>query len=66
MSYTNDDIFNVKYNKEIDRLEIQKKSKMKQILKNHKFFATVMALFIVFSLLNVILIYNFLEILKNI
>ena len=68
MLYTNEDIFNIKYNERLDRIEIKQKgwTRIKQSVQNHKFLSTVIALFIMFSLLNIVLIYNFLEVLKNI
>lgn len=61
--------FEVKYNTKLDRLVIRKQSLISKIfrkIKAHKLIATTLIAFIVFSILNIVMIYSFLEILQNI
>lgn len=69
MEYANDEIFQIKYNKDTDRLECDKKSwtsKFKGKIKENKLLSMVVIAFIIFSVINVIMIYNFINILQNI
>lgn len=69
MEYAKDDIFEIRYNESQDRLEIGKKSwtsKLKNKIKNHKLFSTIVMVLAVFSIINIIMIYNFMNILQNI
>lgn len=69
MLYANDEIFNIGYNAELDRLEINNKRKRKKIRKvfnENKVITTLIILFGIFSIMNCILIYTFMELLKNI
>lgn len=59
MIYANDDVFNVRYNSELDRLEIKNKPK-------NRFIRILIILFGTFSIMNCFLIYSFMEILKTI
>lgn len=64
-----ENIFNVKYNSKLDRLEIPKenrKFKIFDFFRNHKFFSTILISFFVFSGINFYLIFSFLKILENI
>lgn len=63
MEITNDNYFNIKYNTKLDRLEVQKKNKVLEAIKQHKMVSLMVTLLIMFSCLNFFLIYNFLQIL---
>ncbi len=61
--------YEVKYNTKLDRLVIRKQSLISKFfrkMKTHKFITTTIIAFFSFSILNVIMIYSFLEILQNI
>lgn len=64
-----ENIFNVKYNSKLDRLEIPSengKFKLLKFFKNHKFFSTVLISFFIFSGINFYLIFSFMKMLENI
>lgn len=64
-----ENVFNVKYNTKLDRLELPKERKKYKILnfiENHKFISTIFASFIILSGINFYLIYSFMKILENI
>ena len=64
-----ENIFNVKYNTKLDRLEIPKekgKSKLFGFVKNNKFFSIIVASFLILSGINFYLIYSFMKILEHI
>ena len=61
--------YEVKYNTKLDRLVIRKQSLISKLLrkiKAHKLITTTFIAFIIFSILNIAMIYSFLEILENI
>lgn len=65
--------YEVKYNTKTKEMSLKKiilkekiyLAKIKRAIKKHKFITTVSLAFIVFSSLNIIMIYNFFEILQN-
>ena len=64
-----DNIFNVKYNTKLDRLEIPKEKEKNTILgfiKNNKFFSIIVTSVLVLSGVNFYLIYSFMRILEHI
>ena len=61
MIYANDEIFNIGYNSKLDRLEI----KNKKTTSKNKIIRILIVLFGVFSIMNCMLIYTFMELLKN-
>lgn len=64
-----ENIFNVKYNTKLDRLEIPKekgKSKLFSFVKNNKFFSIIVVSFLILSGINFYLIYSFMKILEHI
>ena len=64
-----ENVFNVKYNAELDRLEIQKERKTKKFrnfIKRHKFFSVIIVSFFTLSCINFYLIYSFMKILENV
>lgn len=69
MIYANDEIFNVGYNSNLDRLESQNKKNKSRVKKNfnqNKVVTILLALFVSFSLMNCALIFTFMQLLKNI
>ena len=69
MLYANDEIFNIRYNAKLDRLEIKKgklKNKIIITLKRNKIITALIILFGAFSFTNCMLIYSFMQMLKNI
>ena len=64
-----ENIFNVKYNTKLDRLEIPKEKEKNTILgfvKNNKFFSIIVTSVLVLSGINFYLIYSFMRILEHI
>ena len=64
-----ENVFNVKYNTKLDRLEMPKEkatNKLLDFLDNHKFISVIFASFIILSGINFYLIYSFVKILENI
>lgn len=64
-----ENVFNVKYNEKMDRLEMPKKlikDKFLHFMKKNKFISIVCSSFILFSLINFYLIYFFIKILESI
>ena len=68
MEYAKDEIFQVRYNTKMDRLEIGHERLVKRIIKKirrHKLITVTAITFLVFSTLNVVMICNFLKLLEN-
>ena len=68
MEYVRDEIFNIRYNEQLNKLELKKESwtsKLKLIIKKHKFISITLITFIMFSSLNFIMICNFIKLLEN-
>ena len=64
-----ENVFNVKYNTKLDRLEMPKEKRTHKVLNffgNHKFMSAIFTSFIVLSGINFYLIYSFIKILENI
>lgn len=64
-----ENVFNVKYNTKLDRLEKtnnKAENKIWRFIKNHKFFSIILMSFFIFSCINFYLIYSFMKILENI
>ena len=64
-----ENVFKVKYNAKLDRLEMPKERtthKVSKFLENHKFIFIIFASFIILSGINFYLIYSFVKILENI
>lgn len=69
MEYAKEKFFEVMYNTKLDKLVIKKErciSKLRRILKTHKFIVTVGIAFIMFSIVNIAMICSFMKILQNI
>lgn len=68
MEYAKDEIFKIKYNSTVDRLQIPREnwtSKLLHKIKKHKFISVVIMLFFMFSFINFFLIYNFVILLQD-
>ena len=69
MEFAKDEIFNITYNTKLNRLEIKQKSfisRFNKFLKNHIIFSITIMSFIIFSIIDFLLIYNIINILENI
>ena len=68
MEYAKDEIFQVRYNTKLDRLEIGHERLGKRLvntIRKHKLMTVTVITFIVFSTLNIVMICNFLKMLEN-
>lgn len=68
MEYAKDEIFQVRYNTKLDRLEFKKDgwtSIVRRQIKKHKFMTTVISICTIFSTLNFVLIYYFMKVLQG-
>ena len=63
-----ENVFNIKYNYELDKLEMVKTNKRSFVnfLQKHKFFSVIFTSFFIFAGINFYLIYSFLKILENV
>ena len=67
MEYAKDGVFNIRYNTELNRLEIRKKNRsIWEKIQKHKIISFTIIALIIFSCLNFFLIYNFMKVLQNI
>ena len=69
MEYAKDEIFQIRYNTKLDRLQIKGEawtSKIYNKIKKHKLLTTTIVAFLMFSTINIVMIYNFMKILQNI
>lgn len=69
MEYAKDEIFQIRYNTTLDRLEMKPKrwtSRIKNKMKQHKLLTATLMAFVLFSIINVVMIYNFVNILQNV
>ncbi len=69
MEYAKDEIFNIRYNTRLNRLEIKNESwtsKFMKFFKKHMLLNIFLIAFILLSSINFLLIYNFMAILTNI
>lgn len=68
MEYSKDEIFQIRYNTNLDRLQIGGKrwtKRLLQTIKRHKLMTVTVIAFIIFSILNVAMIFTFINILQN-
>ena len=67
MEYAKDEIFNIKYNKSNDKLEFSKNktSYLLNCLSDNRFIKFIIFLTIIFSTINIIFIYNFINLLAS-
>ena len=64
-----ENVFNIKYNIKMDKLEVSKERKITKIFKfvqRHKFISVIFASFFALSTINFYLIYSFIKILENV
>ena len=69
MRNAKDDIFQIRYNTNLDRLQIGKRGLIRRLyntIKNHKIISMAVISLIIFSIANVVMIYQFMKILQNI
>lgn len=69
MEYTKDVFFKVRYNTNLNRLQIEKErwtSKLLKKIRSHKLLTTAIIALFMFSTLNIVMIYSFMKILQNI
>ena len=69
MEYAKDEIFQIRYNTKLNRLEMGGQnwiSKIYQKIKRHKLLTTTIIAFIMFGSINMIMISSFMKILQNI
>lgn len=67
--YAKDEVFQVKYFTPLNRLKGERKSwtsRWIQKMKSHKLLTTSVVAFLMFAILNMILIFSFMKILQNI
>ena len=61
-----EDVFKIRYNNKLDKLEIPKENKGEKIMNAHKFIVMIFTSFVIFSGINFYLIYTFFKILGNV
>lgn len=69
MEYAKDEIFQIRYNTRLNRLQIKNQnwtSRIYKKIKSHKLLATIIIVLVIFSTINIIMIYNFMQILQSI
>ena len=68
MEYTNENILKGNYNTKINHKKTRKSwtSKLCYKMKNHKIISTTVIALIIFSTINLIMVYNFMKILQTI
>ena len=67
MEYAKDEIFNIRYNSNLDKLELRPKkwtSRLEKAIKKHKLITGTIIAFSMLSIFNFVLIYNFMNILR--
>ena len=68
MEYAKDEIFNIKYNAKLDKLDMKSNTRLNRIcrgIKHHKLMTTSIFAFVIFSIINVAMIWSFMNILQN-
>ena len=69
MEKTNDRWYELMYNTKLDKLVLRKTSffrKIKRRIKEHKFISTIIVTVLIFSILNITMIFSFFNILQKI
>lgn len=66
MEITNDNYFNIKYNTELDRIEVRKKNKFMEKIQRHKIVSTIVTILIMFFCLDFFLICSFIKLIESI
>lgn len=68
MEYAKDEIFQIKYNTKLNRLEMKGESwtsRLSKKVKSHKLLTTIIIAFFMFAALNIVMICSFMRILHN-
>ena len=68
MEYAKDEIFQISYNTKLNKLQMKRErwtSRLYKKIKTHKFLFTIIVAFFIFSIINVIMINSFMQILYN-
>ncbi len=68
MEYAKDEVFQIRYNTNLNRLQIGSDrwtSRLLKTVRRHKLITTVIISLMIFGAANVIMIYNFMKILQN-
>lgn len=63
MEIAKDKIFNIRYNAKLDKLEMEKENQLKKWCANHKIMAAIISITILTMGIDIVLIYQFLQIL---
>lgn len=69
MECAKDEIFQIRYNTKLNRLEIKSESwtsRLYKKIKKHKLLTTTIVAFVMFATLNMVMISSFMKILENI
>ncbi len=69
MEYAKDEVFSIRYNEIKDKIEFSNRKWLNRTInkiKRHKFISTVILTLIIFSTINVVMIFNFMKLLQNI
>ncbi|MCI8411429.1 MAG: hypothetical protein HFJ40_03125 [Clostridia bacterium] len=69
MEYAKDEVFRIRYNTNLNRLQIGHErwtSRLLNTMKRHKLITTTVIAFIMFSTVNIIMIYSFIKILQSV
>lgn len=69
MEYAKDEIFQIRYNTKLDRLEMKREnwtSRLSKKIKRHILLTTTIIAFFMFATINLIMISSFMKILQNI
>ncbi len=67
MEYAKDEVFQIRYNTKLNRLQIKEESwtsKLFRKVKKHKLITTTIIAFIMFSTINLLMIYHFINLLQ--
>ena len=68
MEYAKDEIFQIRYNTKLNRLQIKEErwtSKLYKKIKRHKFITAITTIFLLFSTINIVMINTFMQILQT-
>ena len=68
MEYAKDDFFQIKYNTKLNRLQMRKEScisKLCKKIKTHKFLTFIVITLFIFSIVNLMLVNQFFNVLNN-
>lgn len=69
MEYAKDEIFQIRYNTKLDRLEMRGESwtsRLSKKMRRHKLLTTTIVAFCMFATINMVMICSFMKILQNI